>query len=1065
MNLTRTLNLGLRAAAWLLAAAGVLSSAQAQVATGVVAGRVLNVGTGKYLNNARVAVEGTNLETRTNEYGDFRLTGVPAGPARISASFTGLDPKVETVTVAAGQTVSVALNLTSAERYGPGEAVQLDVFRVAAQRDFEGSSIAINEQRYAPNVKVVMAADSFGDVTEGNVGEFLKYLPGITVDYVAADVRTASVRGFADTFTSVSVDGMRMTSSASGSSARVFEFEQVSINNMARVEVAKVPTPDAPADSLGGSINMVSKNAFERKGAQFNYRAYFSFNSEELNLLKRTPGPGRKSTYKVLPGFDFDYTLPVNDRFGLVVTGLSSNQYNEQHRWQNTWNFAQAGASVTNPYLQQWQLQDGPKNTFRDSVSIKADWKVTPESALSVSVQNNYYKAFFGNRNLNFNLGTNAASAVTGGTGLLWGPTFVQSPVGSITAATGLGNRATVTQGSSWRHKLGGTKAVNVRYTFNGRLWDVSAGIHGANSKTWYRELARGHFSNIGTQMLGVATVRAENINFPSHTWSVKDSAGNTLNPYTLNSFRLSTAQNSPIDGKAKMKGGFVDLERDFDLARNPVSLKFGVSVREEDRDNRRYNEQWTFVGRDGVANTADDAAAPFLNDNYAGADPYWGSQPIQWVDAYKLAEHFRANPSHFVQATGTAQPGVQSETNRINGSEKITERISAAYLQFSGKLLSNRLQFVTGLRFEQTKDTGLGVLANPDAVFQRSASGAYVDGDPNTPGVQRVRRPDAGAAGSLQELTLTRVERGYRAERTYDDLYPSLHLTYNVTSQFLTRFAYAKTLGRPDYADIIPNADINENDNDPNQPGTINVRNTGLRPWSADNFDLSFEYYPVRGGVLQVGAFLKELQDFWGVVNGPLTPTLITELGLDDRYLNWTVSSRRNVGDARISGGEFNVVQPLKFNALPAWVRDFSLSANGTMLHLEGANGADFRRFISKSGNLSLSWNKRPVSARINWNYRGRQKNGAVTGAQYDLAGTPAGSGNFFEYYDSRYNIDVNFEYTWSRRLKVFANARNILNQPQTLERYSNASASYANGFREEEFGVQYAIGVKGTF
>ena len=88
------------------------------------------------------------------------------------------------------------------------------------------------------------------------------------------------------------------------------------------------------------------------------------------------------------------------------------------------------------------------------------------------------------------------------------------------------------------------------------------------------------------------------------------------------------------------------------------------------------------------------------------------------------------------------------------------------------------------------------------------------------------------------------------------------------------------------------------------------------------------------------------------------------------------------------------------------------------------------------------------------------------VAGFGFDTAvAWGAGSGNFFEYYDSRYNIDVNFEYTWSRRLKVFANARNILNQPQTLERYSNASARYANGFREEEFGVQYAIGVKGTF
>ena len=45
------------------------------------------------------------------------------------------------------QTVTVALNLTSAERYGTGDTVQLDAFRVAAQRDFEGSSIAIGRRR------------------------------------------------------------------------------------------------------------------------------------------------------------------------------------------------------------------------------------------------------------------------------------------------------------------------------------------------------------------------------------------------------------------------------------------------------------------------------------------------------------------------------------------------------------------------------------------------------------------------------------------------------------------------------------------------------------------------------------------------------------------------------------------------------------------------------------------------------------------------------------------------------------------------------------------------------
>ncbi len=1027
----------------------VATHAQQPPGTGTIEGRVLNAATGRYIANARVTVEGSTQEAITNEFGVYRISGVPAGTARVRASYSGLDAKVADVTVTAGQVSAANFDLTSAERYG-GDVVQLDAFNVAAQREFEGAALAINEQRYAPNVKVVMASDAFGDVTEGNVGEFLKYLPGVTVDYVAADVRTVSVRGFADTFTSVSIDGMRTTSSASGNSGRVFEFEQVSINNASRVEVSKVPTPSSPADSLGGAINMISKSAFERRGAQFNYRAYVNLNNEEPEFWRKTPGPGKHGSYKVLPGFDFDYTLPVSDTFGLVITGLSSNQYNEQHRWQTTWNYAQAGATPQNPYLQQWQIQDGPKNTFRDSISIKADWKFAPNHMLSLGLQDNYYKAFFANRNLNFNMGTNPAPTPATGTPLQWGPTFVQSATG----------RASVTQGSSWRDKLGDTKVVNLRYSFDGSLWDVDAGIHGAKSKTWYRELARDHFSNVGTILPGVSIVRADNINFPNHEWVARDAAGNTLNPYVLENFRMNTAQNSPVDGKAKMKGAFADVRRHLEVLEQSFTLRTGVAVREEDRDNRRYNEQWTFIGADGVANTPDDNAGQFLNTNYVGEDPFFGEPPIQWVDPYKLATYYRQNPSHFRLGTGTNQTGVQAETNRINGSEKITERVSAAYVQLEGKLLDNRLGFVTGVRFEKTENKGEGVLNNPDAVWQRDASGAYIDGDPATAGIQRVRRLDAGTAGSLEELMLTRVERAYKASRQYDDYYPSLHLNYNITNDLIVRFAYAKTLGRPDYASIIPNADINEDDNDPSQPGIVTIRNTGLKPWTADNFDLSLEYYFGRGGVASVGVFQKDLTDFWGTVSGPLTPQLAREIGLDERYVNWTVSSTINVGDAKISGAEFNFIRQLNFGFMPEWARNFSISSNGTMLHLEGPNGADFRRFISKSGNFSISWNKRPISARVTWNYRGKQKNAPQTGAQYGGA-----AGGFFEYYDSRYNIDANVEYTLSRRLKIFANARNILNEPQVLERNSADSARYASGYRHEEFGIQMSVGVKGTF
>ncbi len=46
-----------------------------------------------------------------------------------------------------------------------------------------------------------------------------------------------------------------------------------------------------------------------------------------------------------------------------------------------------------------------------------------------------------------------------------------------------------------------------------------------------------------------------------------------------------------------------------------------------------------------------------------------------------------------------------------------------------------------------------------------------------------------------------------------------------------------------------------------------------------------------------------------------------------------------------------------------------------------------------------------------------------------------------------------------------MFANARNVLNKEQTLERYNDVSPAYSHTYRVEEFGVQFTLGVKGTF
>jgi iron complex outermembrane receptor protein len=1025
-------------------------SAAAQTGqTGTIEGRVLNIGNNRYLNNAKVTVDGTGITAYTNEFGNFRLNNVPAGNVTVRTNYTGLDEAIATVVVNPGQASVLNVQLTSAARYGNEQTVVLDTFTVESQREYEGDALATNEQRHAPNVKVVMSSDSFGTINEGNPGEFLKYLPGITVDYVAADVRTVSVRGFAPQFTNVYWDGMRLTSSASGSSNRIFEFEQVSINNTSRTEITKLPTTDMPSDSLGGTVNFVSKNAFERRGAQFNYRLYLNANDENLTVRK-TPGPDSSENYKILPSFDFDYTLPVNDRFGIVITGLSSNQYVEQHRWQPTWNYAQAGATPTNPYLQQWQLQDGPKTTNRASLGIKADWKVTDTQVLSVAVQNNYYHSFFGNRNLNFNVGTSATSTPAGGTGLMFGPDFVTSAQG----------RASVTQGSSYRDKYGNTFATKINWSLDDGNWFASAGAAYVKSRTWYRALGRGHFSNIGTTMQGVNKVSVTDINLDALNWQAVDVSGAVLDPRHLSNYRLNTLRDDPVDGYALSKEVKAEIGRNLDLS-FPLKVSVGFDIREETRDNRRYRNDYTFLGPDGVALSPDDNAALYIDNTYSGVDPYWGYPSLQWADPYKLADLLESNPNWFRNGTGsaTANPtGVQAELFRRQNSEKITERVDAGFVQFDGSFLDNKLGFVAGLRYERTNDKGEGLLNDPDAVWQTNSDGTYVDSNPTTPGVQRIRKPEAGANNSLEQLNLTTIERGYKADRTYDGFYPSLHITYNVTRDLLVRLAYAETFGRPDYVNIIPATTINGDDDDPiNNPGTLTIRNTALKPWTAQNFEGSIEFYPKAGGVISVGAFTKSLSDFWETRGGTLDAALASELGLDERYLGWGVSTTVNGGDAKIDGVEFNLIRPLDF--LPGWGKYFTLKLNGTKLRLGGEKATDFRGFIEETGNFNIGFNKRPFSANITFNYRGRQKNAPQTGAQYGA------TNGFYEYYEPRTFVDLSGEVKISKHMSLFAGVRNLFNKQQVLQRYNDVSPVYSKNYRFEEFGVSVSAGIKGTF
>jgi TonB-dependent receptor len=284
--------------------------------------------------------------------------------------------------------------------------------------------------------------------------------------------------------------------------------------------------------------------------------------------------------------------------------------------------------------------------------------------------------------------------------------------------------------------------------------------------------------------------------------------------------------------------------------------------------------------------------------------------------------------------------------------------------------------------------------------------------------------------------------------------------VTWSLREDLLLRAAYARTYGRPDFTNIIPNATIDENEQNDNTPdpegipGTINIRNTGLRPWTADNFDLSLEYYTPQGGLFSVGAFRKDIADFFGNVVKLATEADLAQLDLDPRYRGWRLTTTYNLPDAaRVSGLEFNVRHSLA--PLGAWGRPFQAFANGTKLRLEGGKDAEFGNFVPESANWGLTYARRPFTVMLKWNYRGEQRRGSQ----------PAFGPEGYEYVRRKVTVDLNLDWQLRRELFVYLNAQNVFDRPEILERRGALTPAYARRYQEMTHGVQLTLGLKGSF
>jgi iron complex outermembrane receptor protein len=995
--------------------------------TGTIEGRVFNATNGNALVNARVTLEGTAREVVTDEGGVFRFAGVPAGEARVAVAYLGMERQLATLSVPAGGTIQREFELVLTGSRAAGEIVRLDAFTVVVDREMSAQAIAMNEQRAAPNLKNVVAIDEFGDRGNENIGEFLLFLPGVSIATSGSEPTTVSLRGFPGANTGLTVDGGETTATFNGNS-RALDLREVPMNNVSRVEVTKVPTPDMPASGLGGSINLITRSGFEARKPKLSLNAYTIFH--DRNGFTFDGGPrnasGATTARHIQPSFDFNYLHPLTRNLAITVGGSRTWRAKSMETGTKdtdesaTWDLVRLVQTTS-----QWQSLAQLFKTVQGQIGV--DWRLSPADTISASAQYRSYALPI----------TRSVLAFAYGAGATGSDTYTQG------AATGVG---TVTMNGSGENVdiLTQNKLYNLKYRHRGETWRIDASSYYSTSGSNRADIDAGFF-NLTPATISNVILRGDNI--PSSggiiptLYSATTRTGQAVDVYDGANYSITSGNTNQPDFNSQRYNLRADLARDFQ-GRIPVTLKVGGLVDTLQSDQRRYAKTWNFRPNGATDATARLAGNFDVFDEAFNADaPTVFGRKVRWISGKKLYELYQKNPAWFVADEA------QVWQDYVNNSRALTERVSAAYLRADLRLLHNRLWLVGGVRFERTDDRGTGPLNDINAQYQRNPDGTFVR---NAAGQKVTVTSDALALRKLRYQ-----ERAATAERDYSGYYPSLNASYNITDNLILRAAFAKTLGRPNLSFVIPNTSIS--DPDAVNP-TISVINSGLRPWTATSYDLSLESYQIKDGFGSVGVFQKDIKDFFTSVSTAATPELLELYGLEGEpgLQNYTINTRGNGGDAKIQGIEFSYRQSLTF--LPRWARGFQVYVNATKLNLSGSNTADFSGYNPKSVGGGVNFLRGRFALKGTISYLGNVNTGAVTAS----ATVPAGT---FNYQAKRVRIGLNAQYSLSRHYSLYASVVDLGGFVQDLRRYAPSTPYYAQPTRRQELGFYTNVGVRGSF
>ncbi|MEI7964784.1 MAG: TonB-dependent receptor [Chitinophagaceae bacterium] len=288
-----------------------------------IKGKVFDASTGEPLVGATVKLTGTKYSTLVRLDGSYSFSKIPAGTYKQTITYTGYKEfeSANEIVVGANETKIININLQPT-------ATELQSVTITSNGSDRDGAVRRLEKIADPILNVLSAKtlQLLPDITVANA---MQRVSGVTIEKSGSgEARYPIIRGMEKRYINTLVNGIKIPSPDNKN--RFIPLDLFPSELLERLEVSKSLTPSMEGDAIGGTINLVMKDAPAKKLFQANLslgynsilgeQAFQKFDKGSIN--KQSPAERNGSNYVATPQ-DFPLShLSYTDKKGPVNTTL-----------------------------------------------------------------------------------------------------------------------------------------------------------------------------------------------------------------------------------------------------------------------------------------------------------------------------------------------------------------------------------------------------------------------------------------------------------------------------------------------------------------------------------------------------------------------------------------------------------------------------------------------------------------------------------------------------------------------------------------------------------------------